>query len=216
MIYNYDILNNLEAKATDVNQNPSAMSYLLEINLVSAQELKPPRLMIKKRMKTYAIAWVDPDDKLKSSIDKSGLDNPTWNDKFTFTVENDVLERLTSCLVIEIYRVRRFLKDKLIGRTRVLLCNLVNCSNRYQEGKMRGTFRAFQVRLPNSEPYGILNLGFNILQGLPCQIMTEFLRKRKLAFQHKRLTSFDGSGSDPDEVHHAMKDETTCGNKVKS
>lgn len=170
----------------NVDQNSSAMSssYLLEINLVSAQELKPPR-MKKKRMKTYAIAWVDPEDKLKSSIDKSGRDNPTWNDKFSFTFESDVVaERLTSCLVIEIYRVRRFLKDELIGRTRVLLCNLVNCSNGYQEGKMMmGTFRSFQVRLPNSEPYGILNLGFNISQGLPCQIMTEFLRMRKLAFQ---------------------------------
>ncbi|KAF3448649.1 hypothetical protein FNV43_RR09362 [Rhamnella rubrinervis] len=202
----------------NVNQNSSTMSVLLEIHLVSAQELKLPR-MAKKRMKTYAIAWVDPDEKLKSSIDKSGRNNPTWNDKFTFTVERDVLERLTSCLEIEIYRVRRFLKDKLIGRTRVLLCNLVNCSNRYQEGQMRGTFRAFQVRLPNSEPYGILNLRFNILQGLPCQIMTQFLRTRKLSFQHKRLTSFDTSGRDPDHHerhHHAIKDDTTtCGNKAQ-
>lgn len=183
------------------------MSYLLEINLVSAQDLKPPRMTRRKKMKTYAVAWVDPSEKLKSSVDMSGGDNPTWNDKFAFMVDSQVLESLTSCLVVEIYQRRRFLKNRLIGTTRVLLCNLVNCSKRYHERNMRSSFRAFQVRLPNAEPQGILNLGFNVLQGLPCQITSQLQRKGKLALDYEMPITSNADARHDHEVDHAIQDD---------
>lgn len=129
---------------------------ILEINLVSAQQLKSPKTL--KKMQTYAVTWIDPRKKLKSRIDTVGGKHPTWNDKFLFMVEDHVLNSLTSSLVIEIYSVQRFTKDKHVGTTKVLLNNLNNCSNRYHEAGMKGTFQAFQVRLPSGEPQGILNI----------------------------------------------------------
>ncbi|KAL0368510.1 UNVERIFIED_CONTAM: hypothetical protein Scaly_1069900 [Sesamum calycinum] len=54
-------------------------------------------------MRTYAKAWVHPTRKLSSCTDKEGNNNPTWNDKFVFRVEEEFLREDSSAVMIEIY-----------------------------------------------------------------------------------------------------------------
>lgn len=183
-------------------------SYLLEVNLVSAQELT----RAKRNMKTYVVAWVDPSEKLRSRTDISGHDNPTWNDKFMFNVDIETLNSVTSCLVMEIYCLRRLRKDKLIGTTRVLLNNLKSCSNRYHEGLMKGTFRAFHVHCPSSEPQGILNIGINILDGFSFQLVNEFVMKKRFAVDYGMIMA-DSDYSGDDEHDHDRHDRDDVKNK---
>lgn len=99
---------------------PLKTFQLLEINIISAQDLEP----ISKKMKTYATAWMNPNRKLSSCVDAEGRNNPTWNDKFVFRVEEEFLRRDTSAVMIEIYAVHWF-RDVLIGTVRVLVGNLI-------------------------------------------------------------------------------------------
>lgn len=48
--------------------------------------------------------------------------------------------------------------------------------NRYHEAGIKGTYGAFHVRLPSGDPEGILNIGINILNGFPYQVIGEFLK----------------------------------------
>ncbi|KAF9622723.1 hypothetical protein IFM89_032903 [Coptis chinensis] len=127
---------------------------LIEINLISAQELKG----ISTDMQTFAVLWIDPKVKLISGIDVTGHMNPTWNDKFIFHLQDQTLHNPNSTLVIEIYAARCFLKDKKIGIVRIFLDNLIASSNRFHEG-VQGSFQAYQVRRPSGKPQGIVNIG---------------------------------------------------------
>lgn len=93
---------------------------LLEINVISAQDLEPTS----KKMKTYASAWVHPTRKLTTGVDVEGGNNPTWNDKFVFRVDEEFLRQDTSAVHIEIFSVHWF-RDSLIGTVRVLVGNLI-------------------------------------------------------------------------------------------
>lgn len=93
---------------------------LLEINIISAQDLEPTS----KKMKTYATAWVHPTRKLTTGVDVEGGNNPTWNDKFVFRVDEEFLRQDTSAVHIEIFSVHWF-RDSLIGTVRVLVGNLI-------------------------------------------------------------------------------------------
>ncbi|KAF8412711.1 hypothetical protein HHK36_000680 [Tetracentron sinense] len=146
--------------------------HLIEVNLISAQELK--KVGMGTKMQTYAVTWIDPESKLTSRIDTIGHENPTWNDKFVFAINGETLGNMNSALVIEIYCVRYFCMDKLVGTVRILLDNLIGGSNRYYEG-IRGTFMAFQVRRPSGEPQGILNIGVIILDGVSHKVMNEIV-----------------------------------------
>ncbi|KAL8479681.1 hypothetical protein ACS0TY_026558 [Phlomoides rotata] len=99
---------------------PMKTFQLLEINIISAQDLEP----VSKKMKTYATACMNPKRKLSSCVDAEGHTNPTWNDKFVFRVEEEFLRRDTSAVMIEIYADHWF-RDILIGTVRVLVGNLV-------------------------------------------------------------------------------------------
>ncbi|CAA2938750.1 uncharacterized protein LOC111391652 [Olea europaea subsp. europaea] len=65
---------------------------LLEINIISTQDLEH----VSKKMKTYAVAWVNRNRKLSSRVDSEGNMNPTWNDKFVFRVDEEFLQHDTS------------------------------------------------------------------------------------------------------------------------
>ncbi|KAL6194720.1 hypothetical protein ACLB2K_035796 [Fragaria x ananassa] len=93
---------------------------LLELNVISAQDLAP----VSRTMRTYAIAWVHPDRKLSTRVDTHGHNNPTWNDKFVFRVDEDFLHEDTSAVMIEIYALHWF-KDVHVGTIRVLVGNLI-------------------------------------------------------------------------------------------
>ncbi|KAK6145908.1 hypothetical protein DH2020_019777 [Rehmannia glutinosa] len=135
---------------------------LLEINIISAQDLEP----VFKKMKTYARAWVNPNRKLSSCVDTEGNNNPTWNDKFVFRVDEDFLREDTSAVMIEIHASHWF-RDVIVGTVRVLVGNLIPppmWSRRHnQHIGMR--FVALQVRRPSGRPQGILNIGVALLDG---------------------------------------------------
>jgi len=134
---------------------------LLEINIISAQDLEP----VSKKMKTYAVAWVNHHRKLSSHVDSEGNANPTWNDKFVFRVDEEFLRRDTSAVMIEVYAAHWF-RDTLVGTVRILVGNLIPPRThphrrRQPFGGMR--FVALQVRRPSGRPQGILNIGVALL-----------------------------------------------------
>ncbi|KAJ8531504.1 hypothetical protein K7X08_026938 [Anisodus acutangulus] len=134
---------------------------LLEINVISAQDLEP----LSKKMKTYAVAWVHPTRKLATGVDVEGGNNPTWNDKFVFRVDEEFLRQDNSAVHIEIYSVHWF-RDTLVGTVRVLVGNLIppiRTHHRTHHVGMR--FIALQVRRPSGRPQGILNIGVALLDG---------------------------------------------------
>ncbi|CAA0818677.1 Calcium-dependent lipid-binding (CaLB domain) family protein [Striga hermonthica] len=136
---------------------------LLEMNIISGQDLEPAF----RKMKTYARAWVNPARKLSSCIDSNGNNNPTWNDKFVFRVDDEFLREDTSAVVIEIYATH-WLRDVLVGTVRVLVANLIPppVLTRGRNGNHIGMrFVALQVRRPSGRPQGILNIGVALLDG---------------------------------------------------
>ncbi|KAK6947871.1 C2 domain [Dillenia turbinata] len=176
-----------------MSQGNSNKPLLLEINLISAQQLK--QTGIAREMYTYAVAWINPQLKLRSRTDMAGRENPTWNDKFVFMIDEKTLRKSNSALVFEIYSVRSFgAQDKLVGTSRVLLDTLVGVggNNRYCEG-LRGTFKSFYVRRPSGRPHGILNIGVITLEGSNYDVMSEFVRLRS-GVDYRRLTGGSNSG----------------------
>ncbi|KAM3337622.1 hypothetical protein P3S68_031947 [Capsicum galapagoense] len=135
---------------------------LLEVNIISAQDLEP----MSKKMKTYASAWVHPTRKLTTGVDAEGVNNPTWNDKFVFRVDDEFLQHDTSAVQIDIFS-KHWFKDSIVGSVRVLVGNLIPPPTRpqYQRHHIGMRFVALQVRRPSGRPQGILNIGVTLLGG---------------------------------------------------
>ncbi|KAJ9164427.1 hypothetical protein P3X46_024004 [Hevea brasiliensis] len=146
---------------------------IMEINLISAQFLGRGRKS--SLMQTYLVVHLNRKQMLTSRIDKEGHDSPTWNDKFIFVVDE----------YGDIFRVRRFVKDKRIGVVRVLLDNLISKDHGCSEGESP-KFVAFHVRNPAGEPMGILNIGVAKLNGVFHQEIPKFL-SLDFALDHRRL-----------------------------
>ncbi|KAK8510985.1 hypothetical protein V6N13_091222 [Hibiscus sabdariffa] len=139
----------------------SVSFQLLEINMISAQDLEP----VCRKMKTYAVAWVHSDRKLSTRIDTQGHTSPTWNDKFVFRVDDEFLQRDTSAVTIEIYAVHWF-RDIHVGTVRAIVGNLippVSQRRHSQEVELGMRFVALQVWRPSGRPQGILNVGVALL-----------------------------------------------------
>ncbi|XP_050887747.1 uncharacterized protein LOC127092900 [Lathyrus oleraceus] len=128
---------------------------LLEMNIISAQDLS----QVSKSIKAYAVAWLNPERKLTTQIDPHGHNNPTWNEKFVFRIDDDFLQSDDSSVMIEIYS-STWLRDVLIGTVGVHLNSLIPRSGN-RKSKIR--FVALQVRRPSGRPQGILNIGVNLV-----------------------------------------------------
>ncbi|GFZ12970.1 calcium-dependent lipid-binding (CaLB domain) family protein [Actinidia rufa] len=147
------------SNATNTTASASSTSHqILEITLISAQDLTA----ISKSMRTYAVVWVHPDRKLTTRVDHGGNANPTWNDKFVFRIDAEMLNSESSAaVVVEIYTVSWF-RDNLVGTVRVLINNLIPPFARNQS--IFGTrFVALQVRRASGSPQGILNMGVSLV-----------------------------------------------------
>nr|GMD03380.1 serine/threonine-protein kinase pakA-like [Ipomoea batatas] len=131
---------------------------LLEINVMSAQDLEP----VSKKMKTYATVCLNPTRRLTTAVDYDGRNNPTWNDKFVFRVDNEFLQRDTSAIQIQIYAVKWF-RNSLVGSVRFLVGNLFPPPARGQRQNFGMRFVALQVRRKSGRPQGILNIGVALL-----------------------------------------------------
>ncbi|KAE8009976.1 hypothetical protein FH972_006376 [Carpinus fangiana] len=135
------------------------MSFqLLEINLVSARDLEA----LSKSMQTYAVAWLHPERKLLTRVDRDGHANPMWNEKFLFRVDDKFLNADDSAVMIEIY-ASSWIRDTLIGVVRVLISSLLPPSSRTAEGRSKKRFVALQISRPSGRPKGILNVGVALI-----------------------------------------------------
>ncbi|KAK9715423.1 hypothetical protein RND81_06G163900 [Saponaria officinalis] len=85
---------------TPSQQPPQKPSHLLEINLISAQNLKQPSTNL-RRLQTYVVVYIDSNFKLRTRVDHVGAENPTWNDKFIFRVSDDFFRRETSAFTVK-------------------------------------------------------------------------------------------------------------------
>ncbi|KAI8006248.1 hypothetical protein LOK49_LG07G01733 [Camellia lanceoleosa] len=130
---------------------------LLEISVLSAQHLAP----VSKLLRTYAVAWFDPDQKLTTKVDHHGHTNPTWNYRFVFRVNDDFLNSAASAITIEIYNVS-WLRDIPIGTVTALITDILPPSLRSQKNS---TIRLvpLQIRRPSGSFHGVLNLGVNLI-----------------------------------------------------
>ncbi|XP_007035276.2 PREDICTED: uncharacterized protein LOC18603319 [Theobroma cacao] len=145
------------------NMNVLAPFQLLELNVISAQDLEP---VSRRKMRTYAVAWVHPQRKLSTRIDNLGHTNPTWNDKFVFRVDDEFLHGDTSAVMIELYAVHWF-RDIHVGTVRVIVGNLISPPTsrprHRHEVQIGMRFVALQVWRPSGRPQGILNIGVALL-----------------------------------------------------
>nr|GMD30172.1 serine/threonine-protein kinase DDB_G0283821-like [Ipomoea batatas] len=141
---------------TSSSLGPSPSHHILEIRLISAQDLAS----VSKSQRSYAIIWVNPSKKRSTSIDSKGQTNPTWNHKFTFRVDEDFLGSDESAVNVEIYSVSWF-RDVLIGTVRINVKHLLAPPTRTitQEGNKNERFMALQIRRPSADPQGMLNMG---------------------------------------------------------
>ncbi|XP_031248527.1 16 kDa phloem protein 1-like [Pistacia vera] len=159
----------------------SVKTTILEVNLVSAQQLSEKK---SSKMQTYVVAYIDSKKKHFSRVDKDGDGNPTWNDKFFFVIDRDSeLFTSTSSMVLEIYKVRRFKKDKRIGSANVLLEDLMQKGCSSNNETLGHRFMAFHVRRSSGNPQGILNIGVVTLQ----QTFSRFLGS-KTSLDYRNLS----------------------------
>ncbi|KAH9331440.1 hypothetical protein KI387_003548, partial [Taxus chinensis] len=132
---------------------------MLELNIFSAHDLK--KITLFGEMQTYIVAWINSDNKISMEIDRAGGSNPKWNDKLILSVEDGFLHSETSSVTIQIYCIGR-LKDRLVGTTTAMLCNLLKRNGGHTSMWM--SFCVLQLKLLSGRPQGILNLGAIILE----------------------------------------------------
>jgi hypothetical protein len=132
-------------------KSPAKTQLVLEINLISAQSLKPPSSP-RRNFQTYALTWIDSSTKLRTRVDKIGGQNPTWNDKFLFRITPEFLASETSGVSVAIYAVGTF-RDHLVGTVRFSISNILSsssagksCWNRNRR-RLRWPEKKFQANL---------------------------------------------------------------------
>ncbi|KAJ4840272.1 hypothetical protein Tsubulata_024968 [Turnera subulata] len=168
---------------------------LLELNIISAQDLAS----VTRKMKTYAVAWVNPNRKLTTRVDYDAHTNPTWNDKFVFRVDDDFLQGDTSAVMIEIYAVHWF-RDIHVGTVRAIVGNLIppaaaSAHHHHHHLQLGMRFVALQVRRPSGRPQGILNIGVAILDSSQ-RSMPLYTLNSSSAVGYRHLMGEDPSSKD--------------------
>lgn len=148
------------SSSISIEAAPHTPLNILEISLISAQDLTP----ITKSMRTYAIAWISPSKKQTTRTDQHGHTNPTWNEKFNFRVDKQLLMSDDAAITVEIYTSAWF-RDVLVGTVKVRIADLLSPPSGVplQSLPKNMRFVALQVRRPSGDPQGILNMGVALL-----------------------------------------------------
>ncbi|XWS64770.1 hypothetical protein CRYUN_Cryun05aG0032100 [Craigia yunnanensis] len=142
---------------------PPTYSRNLEINLISAENLAP----VSKNMKTYAVAWVQPDRKLATGVDQTGGTDPTWNENFMFRVDDKFLNSEDATIVVEIYAAA-WVKDALIGYVNVFIKDIFHLRS-VADTKINNSDRRTvtpQIYRPSGRPQGILNMEVSLVDSI--------------------------------------------------
>ncbi|KAL7125746.1 hypothetical protein ABFS83_14G137200 [Erythranthe nasuta] len=179
-------------------------TQILEINLISAQGLKPPSANL-RRIQTYAITWIDPATKLRTHVDSVGGDNPTWNDKFLFRVSDEFIAGDTSAVAVEIFAVG-YIKDILIGTVRFLLSTCLKRAaapiDSAGEGSIGTPFcTGLQIRRPSGRFQGVLNIAaaayrssdYAVLENVSAVSFRGLMEKKENESRRQRRLSRGGS-----------------------
>ncbi|PON88305.1 C2 domain containing protein [Trema orientale] len=128
----------------------------LEINVISARDLKDVNLMTK--MDVYAVVSISGEShnhqKTKTNVDRASGRNPTWNFPAKFTVDESAAKQNRLTLVFTLF-CDRTLGDKEIGQVNVPVKELLDSSS---SSSMQ--FVSYQVRKPSGKPKGELHFSY--------------------------------------------------------
>ena len=153
----------------------------IEVRVISAQDLKRSCCRLgsliagRRKMRTYAVAYVDPEHKARTRTDdKGGQSDPVWNQVLTVSVPESALRHDSlSCLTIDIFSEAAaspssstfWLSDRLVGTARIFLSDFVKLDKELDACDAHAVHNvnpircmAFWVRLPSGDPHGILNV----------------------------------------------------------
>ncbi|XP_030503515.2 uncharacterized protein LOC115718844 [Cannabis sativa] len=138
-----------------------ASAQILEVNILSANDLAT----VAKMMKTFVVAWVQLDRKVRTRVDPNGHTNPTWNEKLVFRINYDslILNDSAASLTAEIYSTSARGVDTLVGSVVVPISSLFPPSSIASHSKMQ--FMTLQILRPSGRPQGVLNVGVSLLEG---------------------------------------------------
>ncbi|GKV31515.1 hypothetical protein SLEP1_g40197 [Rubroshorea leprosula] len=135
------------------------MAYrTLDINLISASDLKNVNLVSK--MDVYAVVSLAGDSsnhkqKVKTTVDRVGGSNPSWNFPIKFTVDETLAQQNRLLLVVNL-KCERTLGDKEVGEVNVPVKELLDSTG--NGGSMK--FISYQVMKPSGKPKGMLNFSY--------------------------------------------------------
>lgn len=136
-------------------------SHLLEVTVISAQDLHRRRLG--RRVRAYTVAWADPAHKLRTAVDRAGGGAPTWNDRLLFRVDDAFLRSDTAAVTVEVRGARGLGlgADPVLGLTRIVVSTFVRPGAGGGGGRQ---VAALQLRRPRSlRPQGIVNVAVALL-----------------------------------------------------
>lgn len=148
-----------ESLSSPARPQPSSPSHLLEVTVISAQDLHRRRLA--RRVRAYAVAWADAGHKLRTGVDHAGGAVPTWNDRFLFRVDGAFLRSDTAAVTVEVRGTGGLGADPVLGVTRIVVSTFVRpgCG-----GRAGPQVAALQLRRPRSlRPQGIVNVAVALL-----------------------------------------------------
>ncbi|KAJ4847051.1 hypothetical protein Tsubulata_037443, partial [Turnera subulata] len=153
---------------------------ILEINLISAKDLKNVNLISK--MDVYAVVSLfspdsHPEQKTKTPVDRDGGSNPTWNHPIKFTIYGgDAAVHRGLSLVFKL-RCDRALGDKDVGEVNVPVKELLDSVKNKES--MQSV--SYQVRKPSGKPKGELQFSFRFGESHSMATIPE--KKAQIDFQ---------------------------------
>ncbi|KAM3290101.1 hypothetical protein P3S67_018390 [Capsicum chacoense] len=128
---------------------------ILEINVVSAQDLPP----VSKMLRTFAVAYIHPDHRLTTRVDHQGKTNPTWNYKMVFRVDDKFFNSEAASVSFEIYNVA-WLRDLPIGTTHLMINSFFPPLSS-KNPTMR--FTTLHIRRPSGHLQGLLHVSVQLI-----------------------------------------------------
>lgn len=165
---------------------------ILEINVISAQDLPP----VSKMLRTFAVAYIHPDHRLTTRVDHQGKTNPTWNYKMVFRVDDKFLNSEAASIMFEIYNIA-WLRDLPIGTTHLMINSFFPpLSSNYPT--MRST--TLHIRRPSGHLQGLLHVSVQLIDTSPPEI---------LPYGSELSTSICSSSKDEKNTSHDEKLENT-------
>ncbi|OIW14279.1 hypothetical protein TanjilG_21419 [Lupinus angustifolius] len=129
----------------------------LEINVVSAKDIKNVNLLSK--MKVYAVVSISGDpqnpQKTKTHVHRDGGTNPTWNFPVKFTVNESLAHQNRLYLEIKLISDRNLAGDTLIGTVNIPVKELMD-----NPGDGSFCHVSYHVRTQSGKDKGSLNLSY--------------------------------------------------------